>query len=93
VGVACVLVLTVNGDSGEVSGIPDPDAWRFVLSRVRESGLGSSYLTLKRWSTAQGWGTRQVSQMVGNSAAEVERTYSHLFDDERIDGALATKKR
>lgn len=36
---------------------------------------------------------RQVAKMVGNSAREVENTYHHLFDDDRIEAALATKKR
>jgi integrase len=35
---------------------------------------------------------RQVAKMVGNSASEVEKTYHHMFDDERIESALATKK-
>lgn len=32
---------------------------------------------------------RQVAKMVGNSASEIEKTYHHLFDDERIEIALA----
>jgi len=34
---------------------------------------------------------RKVAKMVGNSAAEVEKTYHHLFDDERIESALAER--
>lgn len=36
---------------------------------------------------------RQVAKMVGNSAAEIEKTYHHMFDDERIESALATRQR
>jgi integrase len=36
---------------------------------------------------------RQVAKMVGNSAAEIEKTYHHMFDDERIESALATRRR
>jgi integrase len=35
---------------------------------------------------------RQVAKMVGNSASEIEKTYHHLFDDERIESALAERK-
>lgn len=35
---------------------------------------------------------RQVAKMVGNSASEVEKTYHHMFDDERIESALAERK-
>ena len=36
---------------------------------------------------------REVAKMVGNSAAEVEKTYHHMFDDDRIESALAERKR
>jgi integrase len=34
-----------------------------------------------------------VAMMVGNSASEIEKTYYHLWDDERIEHALATKSK
>ena len=35
---------------------------------------------------------RQVAKMVGNSAREIENTYHHLFDDDRVLSALAERK-